>query len=159
MTMSKAQKIFQANQKYVLDDVARYHKQNPEDVIVFDEIFPLVGNNDFTELALKKKIKFTSQKDTKWAEKFSQTLSSVMRNRAGNPNGGLNTIIPANNFAEEMGSLLDWLDEEGYKTLQSKADFLNIYEITTLREKEWSSATIQRTHGRWQKIKAKNQPN
>jgi len=141
----------------IIEQISNEYFINNKEIISFTEIRPLIGNKEFIDLIVKAKINFTAKTNKDIAEAYCDTLLYLSDKKAlgrvGNHKAGKNTIEPANKFAKEIGPILDELESEGFKTLQSKADELNAKKIKTLRDKNWNSSTVKRTWERWQALK------
>lgn len=127
--------------------------------IIFDSIIPIINNPDFIELFLNNKVEFTSVLDPElsriWLESLDHIINIKGLKPTGNSKAGLNTMVPANNFAKKIGPILDDLEKDGFTTLQEKADELNSRGIKTLRHKEWGTTTVRRTQIRWKSLNEK----
>jgi hypothetical protein len=153
---STEKSIIKSASKDVLKQITRSFQENSSDVEI-DTISTLIGNVDFLELIIENRIPFFTTEEPDLSRKLSNSLLELSHKKgfrkAGNPKANLNAVVPANEFAKKMGPIFSQLDEEGFKTLQSKVDELNARCIKTARGKDWGITTVKRTMDRWQKLK------
>ena len=97
--------------------------------VKINKIFPLLDNPEFLKLIIKEEIPFSSIEDEELANKISDGLLKLTKTKGflkgGNPKGGQNYIDKSNEFAREIGPILDKIDEDGYTSLKKKASYLN----------------------------------
>lgn len=142
------------------NEILKKLKENYEIVknekVEFWDIVPILKDIRIVDFIVDKKISFTSQKNSDLAETISDMLVHISNRKAlgrgGNKSAGETAKDLANSFAVEIGPEIEKLELDGYKTLQSKADFFNDRNIKTHRGKEWTATAIKNTYERWLKI-------
>lgn len=143
--------------KDIINQIKKEFFFNKKEIISFNDIKPLIGNKEFIDLVVRAKIPFTSTRNKYFANALSDTLNYLSDKKGlgkgGNRFAGKHLTTASNDFAQKIGPRINLLEEEGFMSLQSKADKLNEEGIKTLRGKQWTSMAIKNTFERWQKLK------
>ncbi|GFZ79704.1 hypothetical protein GCM10011531_07020 [Aquaticitalea lipolytica] len=121
--------------------------------IQFTSIYPVLENKELLDLITELKIPFLSQKEPHLSKLVCSAINHVSSNKEslnhGNPNIGTQISNTADDFAKQIGPVIDKMTESGIKSSRNLAKELNKKRIKTLRGKKWSHTSVLRTHKRW----------
>lgn len=154
-------KIFSSNSPTLINEITEEILENSKDILVFNDVVPLINNLEFIDFIVNQRVHFTSIKNPEIAQPFSDTLlyfsSRLDEKVGGNRLAGKRNKLEADKFALKIGPMLDELDGKGYHSFGSKATQLNEKKVKTLRGKNWTRNAVKMTLERWQSLKAKEE--
>jgi len=131
------------------------YKESGKKVII-NKVLPLIDKSEFYGLVVKECIPFSSKEDPNLANKYCNALLELGKlkglRKAGNPRGGQNYIDKANEFAKQIGPILDQIDKEGYNSYNKKADYLNGKKVKAILGGQWRASSVRGVWKRWQQI-------